>query len=153
MGDKPIKKLYIKTHGCQMNEYDSARIKDLLGDSHQLVSTDNPEDADVLLLNTCSIREKAQEKVFHQLGRWKPLKQNKPDLIIGVGGCVASQEGAAISKRAPFVDIIFGPQTLHRLPEMIDAGGGDTVIDISFPEIEKFDRLPEPKVDGCSAFV
>lgn len=153
MGDKPIKKLYIKTHGCQMNEYDSARIKDLLGDSHQLVSTDNPEDADVLLLNTCSIREKAQEKVFHQLGRWKPLKQNKPDLIIGVGGCVASQEGAAISKRAPFVDIIFGPQTLHRLPEMIDAGGSDTVIDISFPEIEKFDRLPEPKVEGCSAFV
>lgn len=153
MGDKPIKKLYIKTHGCQMNEYDSARIKDLLGDSHQLVSTDNPEDADVLLLNTCSIREKAQEKVFHQLGRWKPLKQNKPELIIGVGGCVASQEGAAISKRAPFVDIIFGPQTLHRLPEMIDAGGSDTVIDISFPEIEKFDRLPEPKVEGCSAFV
>ena len=153
MANKPIKKLYIKTHGCQMNEYDSARIKDLLGDSHQLVSTDNPEDADVLLLNTCSIREKAQDKVFHQLGRWKPLKQIKPDLIIGVGGCVASQEGAAISARAPFVDIIFGPQTLHRLPEMIDAGASDTVIDISFPEIEKFDRLPEPKVEGCSAFV
>ena len=153
MRNKTIKKLYIKTHGCQMNEYDSARIKDLLGDSHQLVATDKPEDADVLLLNTCSIREKAQEKVFHQLGRWKPLKQNNPDLIIGVGGCVASQEGAAISKRAPFVDIIFGPQTLHRLPEMIDAGGGDPVIDISFPEIEKFDRLPEPKTEACSAFV
>ena len=153
MSDKTIKKLYIKTHGCQMNEYDSARIKDLLGDSHQLVATDKPEDADVLLLNTCSIREKAQEKVFHQLGRWRPLKQNNPNLIIGVGGCVASQEGAAISKRAPFVDIIFGPQTLHRLPEMIDAGGGDPVIDISFPEIEKFDRLPEPKTEACSAFV
>jgi tRNA-2-methylthio-N6-dimethylallyladenosine synthase len=154
MGDKPVKKLYIKTHGCQMNEYDSARIKDLLGDSHQLVTTDIPEEADVLLLNTCSIREKAQEKVFHQLGRWKPLKQAKPGLIIGVGGCVASQEGANISKRAPYVDIIFGPQTLHRLPEMIDAGGkGNPVIDISFPEIEKFDRLPEPKVEGCTAFV
>ena len=154
MGDKTVKKLYIKTHGCQMNEYDSTRIKDLLGDSHQLVTTDIPEEADVLLLNTCSIREKAQEKVFHQLGRWKPLKQAKPGLIIGVGGCVASQEGANISKRAPYVDIIFGPQTLHRLPEMIDAGGkGNPVIDISFPEIEKFDRLPEPKVDGCTAFV
>ncbi len=137
-----------------MNEYDSTRIKDLLGDSHQLVTTDIPEEADVLLLNTCSIREKAQEKVFHQLGRWKPLKQAKPGLIIGVGGCVASQEGANISKRAPYVDIIFGPQTLHRLPEMIDAGGkGNPVIDISFPEIEKFDRLPEPKVEGCTAFV
>jgi tRNA-2-methylthio-N6-dimethylallyladenosine synthase len=154
MGDKPVRKLYIKTHGCQMNEYDSARIKDLLGDSHQLVTTDIPEEADVLLLNTCSIREKAQEKVFHQLGRWKPLKQAKPGLIIGVGGCVASQEGANISKRAPYVDIIFGPQTLHRLPEMIDAGGkGNPVIDISFPEIEKFDRLPDPKVEGCTAFV
>jgi tRNA-2-methylthio-N6-dimethylallyladenosine synthase len=154
--DKPVKKLFIKTHGCQMNEYDSSRMQDLLGDSHQLVPTDTPEDADVLLLNTCSIREKAQEKVFHQLGRWKKLKDENPELIIGVGGCVASQEGEAISQRAPFVDIIFGPQTLHRLPEMIDASktaSGPTVVDISFPEIEKFDRLPEPSVDGPSAFV
>ena len=113
-------KLYIKTHGCQMNEYDSARRRDLLGESHNLVPTDSPEDADILLLNTCSIREKAQEKVFHQLGRWKRLKLKKPDLIIGVGGCVASQEGEAIGKRAPYVDLVFGPQTLHRLPEMLD---------------------------------
>lgn len=154
MGDKPVKKLYIKTHGCQMNEYDSSRIQDLLGESHQLVATDNPDDADVLLLNTCSIREKAQEKVFHQLGRWKPLKQRNPELIIGVGGCVASQEGAAISKRAPYVDIIFGPQTLHRLPEMIDASDRKgAVVDVSFPEIEKFDRLPQPSAESCSAFV
>lgn len=149
------KKMFVQTHGCQMNEYDSARMQDLLEASHGLERTDNPEEADVLLLNTCSIREKAQEKVFHQLGRWKHLKQAKPDLIIGVGGCVASQEGAAIGKRAPFVDLIFGPQTLHRLPEMIDAsrGGEPTVVDISFPEIEKFDRLPEPRVDGPTAFV
>jgi tRNA-2-methylthio-N6-dimethylallyladenosine synthase len=155
MSDKPVKKLFVKTHGCQMNEYDSARIRDLLGDSHQFVPTDDPEAADVLLLNTCSIREKAQEKVFHQLGRWKALKQKNPDLIIGVGGCVASQEGAAISARAPFVDVVFGPQTLHRLPEMIDASrpGGAPIVDVSFPEIEKFDRLPEPTADGCSAFV
>jgi tRNA-2-methylthio-N6-dimethylallyladenosine synthase len=152
-----VKKLFIKTHGCQMNEYDSARMSDLLGESHKLVTTDNEAEADVLLLNTCSIREKAQEKVFHQLGRWKSLKETNPDLVIGVGGCVASQEGEAISKRAPFVDVIFGPQTLHRLPEMIDASKTNmkkkAVIDISFPEIEKFDRLPEPKVDGPSAFV
>jgi tRNA-2-methylthio-N6-dimethylallyladenosine synthase len=149
------KKLYIKTHGCQMNEYDSARMRDLLQESHDLVPTDNPEDADVLLLNTCSIREKAQEKVFHQLGRWKHLKQRKPDLIIGVGGCVASQEGAEIGRRAPYVDLVFGPQTLHRLPEMMErrGPGGTVVVDISFPEIEKFDRLPEPKVEGPSAFV
>jgi tRNA-2-methylthio-N6-dimethylallyladenosine synthase len=149
------KKLYIKTHGCQMNEYDSARIQDLLQESHDLVPTDNPEDADVLLLNTCSIREKAQEKVFHQLGRWKHLKQKNPGLIIGVGGCVASQEGAEIGRRAPYVDLVFGPQTLHRLPEMMEqrGPGGTIVVDISFPEIEKFDRLPEPKVDGPSAFV
>jgi tRNA-2-methylthio-N6-dimethylallyladenosine synthase len=153
------KKLYIKTHGCQMNEYDSARMRDLLEVSHDLVPTDNPEEADVLLLNTCSIREKAQEKVFHQLGRWKHLKQNKPDLIIGVGGCVASQEGEEIGKRAPYVDLVFGPQTLHRLPEMMaqrDAQtgpGGTIVVDVSFPEIEKFDRLPEPKVEGPTAFV
>jgi tRNA-2-methylthio-N6-dimethylallyladenosine synthase len=149
------KKLYIKTHGCQMNEYDSARMRDLLQESHDLTPTDNPEEADVLLLNTCSIREKAQEKVFHQLGRWKHLKKNNPDLIIGVGGCVASQEGAEIGRRAPYVDLVFGPQTLHRLPEMMDqrGPGGTIVVDISFPEIEKFDRLPEPKAEGPTAFV
>lgn len=138
-----------------MNEYDSARMADLLGESHGLALTNSAEDADVLLLNTCSIREKAQEKVFHQLGRWKPLKQANPDLIIGVGGCVASQEGAEISRRAPFVDLIFGPQTLHRLPEMIDSrrDGAPVVVDVSFPEIEKFDRLPVPRVDGPTAFV
>ena len=155
MTDQQPKKVFVQTHGCQMNEYDSARMADLLGASHGMVPTDKAEEADVLLLNTCSIREKAQEKVFHQLGRWKPLKQANPDLIIGVGGCVASQEGAEIGKRAPYVDVIFGPQTLHRLPEMIDSrrGGEPVVVDISFPEIEKFDRLPEPKVDGPSAFV
>ena len=155
MTDKPIKKLFIQTHGCQMNEYDSSRMADLLEESHQLVPTDKAEDADVLLLNTCSIREKAQEKVFHQLGRWRKLKETKPGLIIGVGGCVASQEGEAIAQRAPFVDLIFGPQTLHRLPEMMDAKKprGPVVVDVSFPEIEKFDRLPEPSVDGPSAFV
>ncbi len=149
------KKLYIKTHGCQMNEYDSARIQDLLGVSHNLEPTDNPEEADVLLLNTCSIREKAQEKVFHQLGRWKQLKDKNPDLVIGVGGCVASQEGDAIGKRAPYVDVIFGPQTLHRVPDMISARkpDGPILVDVTFPEIEKFDRLPEPSVDGPSAFV
>jgi tRNA-2-methylthio-N6-dimethylallyladenosine synthase len=155
MYQKPVKKLHIVTHGCQMNEYDSARMRDLLGESHQMVATDNAKDADVILLNTCSIREKAQEKVFHQLGRWKHLKEAKPDLIIGVGGCVASQEGEAISKRAPFVDLIFGPQTLHRLPEMMESrrAEGTVVVDISFPEIEKFDRLPTPEADGVSAFV
>ena len=149
------KKLFIQTHGCQMNEYDSARMRDLLGDSHDLTPTENPEEADVLLLNTCSIREKAQEKVFHQLGRWKALKQKNPDLIIGVGGCVASQEGEAIGERAPYVDLVFGPQTLHRLPEMLEqrGTGGTIVVDVSFPEIEKFDRLPEPEADGPSAFV
>ena len=149
------KKLYIKPHGCQMNEYDSARMRDLLEDSHGLIETENPEEADVLLLNTCSIREKAQEKVFHQLGRWKHLKQKNPDLVIGVGGCVASQEGEEIGKRAPYVDLVFGPQTLHRLPDMMDkrGPGGTIVVDISFPEIEKFDRLPEPKVEGPTAFV
>jgi tRNA-2-methylthio-N6-dimethylallyladenosine synthase len=151
----PQKKLYIKTHGCQMNEYDSSRMRDLLGDSHNMVTTDDPEEADVLLVNTCSIREKAQEKLFHQLGRWKDLKKKNPDLIIGVGGCVASQEGEAIAERAPFVDLIFGPQTLHRLPEMMESprDDGAVVVDISFPEIEKFDRLPEPEADGVSAFV
>ncbi len=150
-----VKKLFIETHGCQMNEYDSARVRDLLGVTHGLVTTDKAEDADVILLNTCSIREKAQEKVFHQLGRWKELKQAKPGLIIGVGGCVASQEGAAISKRAPYVDVIFGPQTLHRVPAMINARkpDGPALVDVTFPEIEKFDNLPEPKADGPSAFV
>ena len=149
-----VKKLYIKTHGCQMNEYDSSRMADMLGESHQMVLTDNPEDADVILLNTCSIREKAQEKVFHELGRWKNLKNGKPDLKIGVGGCVASQEGDAIMKRAPFVDMVFGPQTLHRLPEMVNkASNSIQVVDVTFPEIEKFDHLPAPKVEGCSAFV
>ncbi|MEC8482646.1 MAG: radical SAM protein, partial [Pseudomonadota bacterium] len=150
------KKLFIQTHGCQMNEYDSSRMADLLGDSHEMELTDNPEEADVLLLNTCSIREKAQDKVYHQLGRWKKLKEKNPDLKIGVGGCVASQEGQHIRERAPYVDMVFGPQTLHRLPEMIEqikAGEGESVIDISFPEIEKFDRLPQPTTDGPSAFV
>jgi tRNA-2-methylthio-N6-dimethylallyladenosine synthase len=155
MANKLVKKVHIVTHGCQMNEYDSARMKDLLGDSHQIISTEDPTDADVLLLNTCSIREKAQEKVFHQLGRWRKLKQAKPDLIIGVGGCVASQEGDAIAQRAPYVDLIFGPQTLHRLPEMITQRhrSGSVVVDVSFPEIEKFDRLPLPEADGVTAFV
>lgn len=149
------KKLYIKTHGCQMNEYDSARMADLLGESHALELTDNPDEADVLLLNTCSIREKAQEKVFHQLGRWKTLKQRKPELVIGVGGCVASQEGEAIRDRANYVDVIFGPQTLHRLPEMINAVTQQKipVLDITFPEIEKFDHLPKPSAEGATAFV
>ncbi|GIZ11570.1 tRNA (N6-isopentenyl adenosine(37)-C2)-methylthiotransferase MiaB [Pseudomonas sp. NCCP-436] len=149
------KKLYIETHGCQMNEYDSSRMVDLLGEHQALEVTANPEEADVILLNTCSIREKAQEKVFSQLGRWRELKHAKPDLVIGVGGCVASQEGAAIRDRAPYVDVVFGPQTLHRLPEMIDAARATKTaqVDISFPEIEKFDRLPEPRVDGPSAFV
>jgi tRNA-2-methylthio-N6-dimethylallyladenosine synthase len=149
------KKLYIKTHGCQMNEYDSSRMKDLLGESHKMITTETPEDADVILVNTCSIREKAQEKLFHELGRWKKLKQKNPQLIIGVGGCVASQEGAAIAERAPYVDLIFGPQTLHRLPEMMETrrDNGVVVVDISFPEIEKFDRLPQPEADGVTAFV
>ena len=155
MSDSVTKKLFVETHGCQMNEYDSARMADLLSESHGLEPTDSADDADILLLNTCSIREKAQEKVFHQLGRWKHLKHKKPDLIIGVGGCVASQEGAEIGKRAPYVDLIFGPQTLHRLPEMIEVHrqGEPMVVDVSFPEIEKFDRLPEPSVEGPTAFV
>lgn len=149
------KKLYIQTHGCQMNEYDSSRMADLLGESHEMVKTDDPNEADVLLVNTCSIREKAQEKLFHQLGRWKSLKEKNPNLIIGVGGCVASQEGEAIAERAPFVDLIFGPQTLHRLPEMMNTPreNGAVVVDISFPEIEKFDSLPKPEADGATAFV
>lgn len=138
-----------------MNEYDSSRISDVLASSHQLELTDNAEEADVLLLNTCSIREKAQEKVFSQLGRWKNWKKDRPDLVIGVGGCVASQEGAEIQKRAPYVDVVFGPQTIHRLPEMISgvSEAHKKVVDISFPEIEKFDCMPEPKADGPTAFV
>ncbi|PWK54006.1 tRNA (N6-isopentenyl adenosine(37)-C2)-methylthiotransferase MiaB [Pleionea mediterranea] len=149
------KKLYIKTWGCQMNEYDSSRMADLLNDTHELEITDNPEDADVLLLNTCSIREKAQEKVFSQLGQWKNFKEKNPDLVIGVGGCVASQEGEAIRSRAPHVDMVFGPQTLHRIPEMMESvkTKNASVVDITFPEIEKFDRLPEPKANGVTAFV
>ncbi len=148
-------KLHIKTWGCQMNEYDSSKMADLLNSTHGFELTENAEDADVLLLNTCSIREKAQEKVFHQLGRWKDLKKSNPKLVIGVGGCVASQEGAHIRDRAPYVDIIFGPQTLHRLPEMLNQirGGKSAVVDVSFPEIEKFDSLPEPKAEGPTAFV
>jgi len=148
-------KLFIKTFGCQMNEYDSAKIADVLHASHNLELTDVAEDADVLLLNTCSIREKAQEKVFSQLGRWRPWKLRRPDLIIGVGGCVASQEGDAIRERASYVDLVFGPQTLHRLPEMLNQARKthNPVVDISFPEIEKFDCLPEPVADGPSAFV
>ncbi len=148
-------KLHIKTWGCQMNEYDSSKMADLLLSTHGLELTEIPEEADVLLLNTCSIREKAQEKVFHQLGRWKELKKTNPNLVIGVGGCVASQEGEHIRHRAPYVDIIFGPQTLHRLPEMINQirGGKSSVVDVSFPEIEKFDRLPEPRAEGPTAFV
>ncbi len=149
------KKVYIKTHGCQMNEYDSSKMVDVLHDSHAMQRVQTPEEADVLLLNTCSIREKAQEKVFSELGRWRELKAKNPALVIGVGGCVASQEGAAIRERAPYVDMVFGPQTLHRLPEMFDSVQKKNipVMDISFPEIEKFDRLPEPKADGPSAFV
>ena len=149
------RKVFIQTYGCQMNEYDSSRMADLLRESHGLERTDRPEEADVLLLNTCSIREKAQEKVFSQLGRWRPWKAKRPGLVIGVGGCVASQEGDAIRARAPHVDLVFGPQTLHRLPAMLDAIDQQQPpqIDVSFPEIEKFDRLPEPRAEGPSAFV
>ena len=158
------RKLYIKTFGCQMNEYDSARTADLLAASHGLERTARAEDADVLLVNTCSVREKAQEKVFSEIGRWRAWKEKRPELVIGVGGCVASQEGAAIRERAPCVDVVYGPQTLHRLPEMIGPGGRAgrrgpigphrrPVVDVSFPEIEKFDRLPAPRVSGPTAFV
>ncbi|MCP4990335.1 MAG: tRNA (N6-isopentenyl adenosine(37)-C2)-methylthiotransferase MiaB [Colwellia sp.] len=149
------KKLYIKTWGCQMNEYDSQKIAELLDSTHGFSLAEEAEDADVILLNTCSIREKAQEKVFHQLGRWKNLKDKKPDLLIGVGGCVASQEGDAIRQRAPFVDMVFGPQTLHRLPEMLNQlqRTSSPIVDVSFPEIEKFDRMPDPKAEGATAFV
>ena len=153
-------KVYIKTHGCQMNEYDSARMADVLAEHEGLELTDDPAEADVVLVNTCSIREKAQEKVFSQLGRWRLLKEDRRkadgrEVIIGVGGCVASQEGEAIVKRAPYVDLVFGPQTLHRLPELIRARREQDrpQVDISFPEIEKFDRMPEPRAEGPSAFV
>jgi len=148
-------KLFVKTHGCQMNEYDSAKMADVLKASHGLELTDDETQADVILVNTCSIREKAQEKVFSQLGRWKQLKKRNPQLVIGVGGCVASQEGEAIVRRAPYVDLVFGPQTLHRLPQMIDARQATQrpQVDISFPEIEKFDHLPEPRREGVAAYV
>ncbi len=148
-------KLFIKTFGCQMNEYDSDKMSDVLRESHSLDRIDTAEDADVLLLNTCSVREKAQEKVFSLLGRWRALKEQNPALVIGVGGCVASQEGESIIERAPCVDLVFGPQTLHRLPQMIDKvrSGHPSVIDISFPEIEKFDNLPKPRAAGATAFV
>ncbi|HQU89511.1 MAG TPA: tRNA (N6-isopentenyl adenosine(37)-C2)-methylthiotransferase MiaB [Denitromonas sp.] len=150
-----MKKVYIRTFGCQMNEYDSDKMVDVLGAEEGLVKTDSPEDADVILFNTCSVREKAQERVFHDLGRVRLLKEQKPGLIIGVGGCVASQEGDAIVKRAPYVDLVFGPQTLHRLPQMIAERkrSGRSQVDISFPEIEKFDAMPPARVDGASAFV
>ncbi|MEW5011254.1 MAG: tRNA (N6-isopentenyl adenosine(37)-C2)-methylthiotransferase MiaB [Cycloclasticus sp.] len=150
-----IKKLFIRTYGCQMNEYDSEKMAAVLAESHGLVLTDNEKEADVLLLNTCSIREKAQERVFHQLGRWRPLKERNKNLLIGVGGCVASQEGKVIRRRAPYVDVVFGPQTLHRLPAMLTEAQTKKklVMDISFPEIEKFDNLPEPRAEGPKAFV
>ncbi len=149
------KKVFIKTFGCQMNEYDSSRMADLMRAAEGMQPTGNPEEADVILINTCSVREKPQEKVFSQLGQFRPLKQKNPDLVIGVGGCVASQEGEAIVARAPFVDVVFGPQTLHRLPEMIQArrASGRPQVDIRFPEIEKFDRLPPPRVEGAAAFL
>ena len=149
------RKVFIKTHGCQMNEYDSAKMLDVLAEQGPVEATTDPSKADILLLNTCSIREKAQEKVFSELGRWRPLKEARDDVLIGVGGCVASQEGDAIHQRAPFVDVVFGPQTLHRLPQLLDRSqsSNQSVVDISFPEIEKFDCLPEPKAEGPCAFV
>ena len=148
-------RLYIKTYGCQMNEYDSEKMADVLRASHGYELTDDPGEADLLLVNTCSIREKAQEKVFSELGRWRPFKEQRPGMLIGVAGCVASQEGEGITKRAPFVDMVFGPQTLPRLPQMLDEvrAKGQPVVDVSFPEIEKFDRLPEPRAEGPTAFV
>src|SRR6185369_2639672 len=149
------RRYFIKTYGCQMNEYDSARMADVLEAGGDLSATDNPAEADVLLMNTCSVREKAQEKVFSLLGEWRKLKAERPHILIGVGGCVASQEGEAITRRAPFVDLVFGPQTLHRLPEMIAElrRTGRSVVDVSFPEIEKFDHLPAPRAEGATAFV
>jgi len=154
--DKAVtKKLFIRTFGCQMNEYDSDKMADVLHASDGLTRTDRPEDADVILFNTCSVRENAQERVFHDLGRMRELKLANPEIVIGVGGCVASQEGAAIVRRAPYVDVVFGPQTLHRLPQLIALrrSSGRSQVDVSFPEIEKFDRLPPPRVEGATAFV
>ncbi len=155
INNKPTKNLYIKTLGCQMNEYDSSRMHEVLANRYNTRPVDSPDNADIILINTCSIREKAQEKVFHALGRWKHLKKDKHDLVIGVGGCVASQEGENIIKRAPFVDIVFGPQTIHRLPDLIDEKikQQKPQVDISFPAIEKFDYLPEPKAEGVKAYV
>jgi tRNA-2-methylthio-N6-dimethylallyladenosine synthase len=156
VGSSPVSgRVYIKTFGCQMNEYDSSRMLDVLRSRQGLIPTDNPADADLLILNTCSVRDKAQEKVFSYLGTFRELKVARPGLIIGVGGCVASQEGEELLKRAPFVDLVFGPQTLHRLPDFIDEvrARGRPVVDVSFPEIEKFDRLPEPRAEGATAFV
>src|SRR5918999_2503906 len=147
------KKLYIRTFGCQMDEYDSSKMADVLAEAEGLSLTERPEDADVILFNTCSVREKAQERVFHDLGRVRHLKRTRPGVLIGVGGCVASQEGVAIVARAPYVDLVFGPQTLHRLPDMIAArqSSGKPQVDISFPEVEKFDRLPPARVEGATA--
>lgn len=155
MTQQVLKHVYIETHGCQMNEYDSSKMLAVLKVSHGITPVDCPEDADILLLNTCSIREKAQEKVFSQIGRWRPLKEKKPHVIIAVGGCVASQEGEELRRRAPEVDVVFGPQTLHRLPNLISEAQEkrDGVVDVSFPEIEKFDHLPEPRAEGPTAFV
>src|SRR5215469_10980870 len=149
------RRYFIKTFGCQMNEYDSARMADVLSAVADLIATDDPAQADVLVMNTCSVREKAQEKVFSLLGEWRRLKNRRPEVIIGVGGCVASQEGEAITERAPFVDLVFGPQTLHRLPQMIAElkRSGRAQVDVSFPEIEKFDALPEPRAEGARAYV
>ncbi|MDR5170673.1 tRNA (N6-isopentenyl adenosine(37)-C2)-methylthiotransferase MiaB [Methylobacillus flagellatus] len=151
----PPKRIFIKTFGCQMNEYDSSRMLDMLHAAEGMQTTENPEEADVILLNTCSVREKAQEKVFSHLGRFAPLKEKNPNLVIGVGGCVASQEGESIVARAPYVDVVFGPQTLHRLPDMIQSKRktGISQVDISFPEVEKFDHLPPPRVEGAAAFL
>src|SRR5687768_1219081 len=153
--DELMPRVFIRTFGCQMNEYDSARMVDVLREAEGYELTDDPAEADLLLLNTCSVREKAQEKVFSQLGGWRQLKKTKPGVLIGVGGCVASQEGDGITKRAPFVDLVFGPQTLHRLPDMIREirSAGRSVVDVSFPEIEKFDHMPEPRAEGATAFV
>jgi tRNA-2-methylthio-N6-dimethylallyladenosine synthase len=147
--------VYIKTFGCQMNEYDSSKMQDLLQAAHGMIRTENPAEADLLLVNTCSVREKAQEKVFSLLGEWRLFKRQRPQVVIGVGGCVASQEGEGITARAPFVDLVFGPQTLHRLPDMLEElkRSGQPQVDVSFPEIEKFDHLPEPRADGAAAFV
>src|SRR5690606_24491859 len=152
---RPMPRVYIRTFGCQMNEYDSAKMVDVLRDVAGYELTQDPSEADLLLLNTCSVREKAQEKVFSQLGGWKQLKKAKPHVLIGVGGCVASQEGDGITRRAPYVDLVFGPQTLHRLPAMIDEDkrNGRSIVDISFREIEKFDALPAPRAEGATAFV